>query len=148
VVHFHLESDFEFRPNSINARNQYRVHVLFIDREQPAESADLAQHSLGKSFVREILDALLRSIAAINADTSVGVGDRFALEVGILSHFSFRVLQGWRNFARAAKLEEAFQAQQILARLWLHPAGRTQRPSRHIAQQRKPQFQGTFVQAL
>jgi hypothetical protein len=148
VVHLHLERNFEFRSHSVHARYQNRIDILLIDSKQPSEAANLTQHSLGKSFVREILDALLRSIAAINADTSVGVGDRFALEVGILSHFSFRVLQGWRNFARAAKLEEAFQAQQILARLWLHPAGRTQRPSRHIAQQRKPQFQGTFVQAL
>ena len=90
VMHAHVEGDFQLGAHAIDARNQHRIQILFVDREQPAESADFAQHSLGEGFVGQILDALLGAVATIDADTGIGVGDGVGWEVGVLSHFFVR----------------------------------------------------------
>jgi hypothetical protein len=79
--------------------------------------------------VGQILDALLGAVAAINADTGIGVGNRAALDVGILGHFSIRHCQCGEICA--TKPEEAFQTQQILARLQLSPAFQSQSAKRY-----------------
>jgi hypothetical protein len=66
--------------------------------------------------VGEILDALLGAVAAIDADTGIGVGDGVVLRrwgSGPLFQSVARV----EKSACATEPEEAFQAQQILARL-------------------------------
>jgi len=55
---------------------------------------------LGKRLVGKILDALFGTVATINADTGIGVGNGVALWVGMLSHFSVRRLPGWRDLLR------------------------------------------------
>jgi hypothetical protein len=70
----------------------------------------------------QILDALFGFVAAINADTGVGVSDGAGLSVGILGHCSVRYCQDGEICA--TKPEEALQTQQILARLRLSPAYR------------------------
>src|ERR1017187_620005 len=93
VVDIHFEGDFQFSAYAIHTRNQHRIYIFLIDREQPAEATDLAQHSLGEGFVGQILDALLGAVAAIDADTGIGVGDRVAGSVGVLGHVSVRHYQ-------------------------------------------------------
>jgi hypothetical protein len=73
--------------------------------------------------VGQILDALLGAVATINADTGISVGDGAALSVGILGHVFSPSLPGGETRC-ATEPVEAFQAQQILARLELPPAGR------------------------
>src|SRR5208283_3782446 len=65
-----------------------------------AESANFAQNALGKSLVGQILDSLLGLVAAINADTGIGVGDRVVLKVRILGHVISPSLPGWRELVR------------------------------------------------
>src|SRR5438105_1555794 len=79
VVDLHLEGHLELGAHAVHAGNQHRVAVaLAVEREQAAESADLAQHPAGKSFVGQIADALLGAFGAVNIHAGVGVGNRFA----------------------------------------------------------------------
>ena len=73
----HLEGNLELRPHPIHARDQHRIHVLgFVHREQAAKAANFAEHAAGKGLVRQILDALLGAVGAVDIHTGVGVGDR------------------------------------------------------------------------
>ena len=63
---------------------------FLVDRKQPAEAADLAEHAAVESLVRQILDALLGAIGALDVDAGIGVGNgaRFCLlsqELGSVS---------------------------------------------------------------
>ena len=93
VVDLHLESHFQFCAYAIHARNQHGIDILLVHGKQAAESANLAQHSLGESFVSQIFNALLSAVATIDVDTGVGVSNGVVFG-GILSHFSVRRCQG------------------------------------------------------
>ena len=73
----HVEGDLQLRSHAIHARDQHRVHVLgLVDREEAAKAANLAEHAAGKGLVRQILDALLGAVGAVDIHAGVGVGDR------------------------------------------------------------------------
>src|SRR5207237_495217 len=75
----HREAPLSLRAHAVHAGDQHRVAVaLAVESEQAAESANLAQHPAGKSFVGQIADALLGAFGAVNIHAGVGVGNRFA----------------------------------------------------------------------
>ena len=89
VVHVHFKGELQLGAHAIHAGNQNRIEILgLVHRKQPAVAADLAEHTLGESFVREILDALLGAVSLVDVDASIGVGNRF----GRLFRHSFRLL--------------------------------------------------------
>jgi hypothetical protein len=78
VVHVHFESELELGAHAIHAGDEDGIEILgLIHRKQPAVTADLAEHTLGESFVREILDALFGAVGLVDVDARIGVGDRF-----------------------------------------------------------------------
>ena len=80
LVQFHLKGDLQFGAYAIYARNQHGIAIfLFINGEEPAEAANLAQHSLGEGLVRQILDALLGAVGLRDVHTGIGVGNSGAL---------------------------------------------------------------------
>ncbi len=90
-VQVHLKRNFQLGAHSVDARHQHRVGVFrLVDREQPAKSANLAQHAPGKSLVRQVLDALLGAVGAADVHPGVGVGDRRRAGEGVLATDFFR----------------------------------------------------------
>ena len=76
VVHIHLERKLELGADAVHAGNENGIEILgLIHRKQPAVTADLAEHTLGESFVREILDALLGLVRLVDVYAGVGIGD-------------------------------------------------------------------------
>src|SRR5215472_9479622 len=86
VVDFHLKSNLELRSNPVDAGNKDRIKIFAIDGVQPAESADLAEYPFGEGFMRQILDALLGFVGAVDIDAGIDVGDGCAFRYGIFSH--------------------------------------------------------------
>src|SRR5215472_6497720 len=81
VVYPHHESDFELGADAVDARNQDGfAELLLVDGEHAAEPADLADHALGERPVRQILDALLGAVSAVNIHPAVGVCDGSILQ--------------------------------------------------------------------
>jgi len=75
VMQVHLEGDPQLGAHTINARDQHRVLVLLlVEREHPAEAADIAEYALGISLMGEVLDPLLGAVGAFDVHTGVGVG--------------------------------------------------------------------------
>ena len=80
VVQVHLEGELQLGADAVHAGDQHGVEVfLLVDGKQPAKAADLAQHAAVKGLLREILDALLGAIGALDVHTGIGVGDRRVL---------------------------------------------------------------------
>ena len=86
-VQVHLKRNLQLRPNAVHTRDQNRIGVLgLVDGEQPAKAANLAQHTLGESLVRQILDPLLGAVGAVNVHAGIGVGNRRRAGCGSLGH--------------------------------------------------------------
>ena len=95
----HREGNLELRSYTIYAGDKYRVHVLgLVDREEAAEPADFAEHAAGKGLVRQILDALLGTVGAVDIHAGVGIGSGCASGCGILGHrYFFLSVSVWGN---------------------------------------------------
>ena len=80
---FISKASFSLVPDAVHAGDQHRIEVLrLVDREQPAEAADLAQHALGEGLVGEILDALLGAVGLVDIYARIGVSDGFGRVLG------------------------------------------------------------------
>ena len=90
VMHLHLKGDFQLRAHAVHTGNKHGVEVFLVHGKQAPETANLAQHTPGEGLVGEVLDSLLGLVGAVDVDAGIGVGDRVALGVGVLSHFSVR----------------------------------------------------------
>src|SRR5207248_1234991 len=69
IMSIQSERDFQFRPDTVDARNQNRLaHSGKVRTEQSAETADLAEHLWSMGLFNERLNASLQSIAKIDID--------------------------------------------------------------------------------
>ncbi len=117
----HFESNLQLRPDAIHARHQHRIDILgLVHREEAAEPANFTQHAAGKGLMRQILDALLSPVRAVNIDPSVGVGDGSSCGCGVLGHglsrCPFLSASVWENAGFLAK--QQFLRPLIVARSW------------------------------
>jgi len=88
----HFEGNLQLRSHAIDAGDQDGIQVLgLVDDEEATKAANFAEHTAGKGFVRQILDALLGAVGAVDIDTGVGVGNSVGGR-GMLSHGLLRRL--------------------------------------------------------
>ena len=86
VMRLHLESDLKFGADTIDAGDKHGIDPLrFIDGEHPAKTANLADHVASESFMREVPNAFLGLVSALNVHPGIGVGDRGILG-GVVGH--------------------------------------------------------------
>src|SRR5439155_5058749 len=86
VMRLHLESDLKFGADPIDAGDKHGLDPLpLIDGEHPAKAANLADHIASKSFMREVSDAFLGLVGALDVNTGIAVGDRGILG-GVVGH--------------------------------------------------------------
>ena len=83
----HFEGDFQFRSHTVHTGHQDGIKILrFINSEETTEAANLAEHAPGEGFVRQVLDALLGPVGAVDVHPRVSVGDRRSSGSGFLGH--------------------------------------------------------------
>src|SRR5207253_5035650 len=59
------------------------IEILrLVHGKQATKAPDFAEHTLGKSFMRQILDALLGAVGLVDVDASIGVSDGFGRILG------------------------------------------------------------------
>src|SRR5689334_19460960 len=74
IVPIHGESDFQLRPDPIDARNQHRLFVTArIQREQSAKPPYLAQHLAPMRGSKQLRQRGLDLVSKINIHTSSGI---------------------------------------------------------------------------
>ena len=75
VVFVQRESDFQFRPDAVDARDQHRLaHSEKFGAEQSAEAADFPEHLRAVRLPDERLDPALQPVAKIDIDAGARVG--------------------------------------------------------------------------
>jgi hypothetical protein len=74
----HGEGDFELGPHAIRAGDQHRLPELFaVERKQPAEPADFAQHFTAMGGGEQPGQTGLDLVSEVNIDTGCGVSFLF-----------------------------------------------------------------------
>ena len=103
VVQAHLEGDLELGAHAVHAARPAPGRDTFlVQREQAAEAADIAEDVVVEGLVREILDALLGAVGALDVHAGVGVGDAGGLCRVLLSQDPRPVLK-WGMPRRGVK---------------------------------------------
>ena len=86
VMKLHLEGDFQLGADTVHARYQHRLAVLWGEGKQASKTTDVAQYALVKGLVGKVLDALLGAIGTINVHPRIGVGKCGGFRLRLLSH--------------------------------------------------------------
>src|SRR6266853_59919 len=88
----HLEGNLKLGSDTVDARYQHWIDVFgLVHGKKTAKASNFAEHAARKSFVGQVLDALLGAVGAVNIYASVGVGDRCG-GGGVLGHGFWRSL--------------------------------------------------------
>jgi hypothetical protein len=99
VVQVHLESDLQLRAHSVNTADKYGIKVLlFVNGKEAAEAAYVAEDAFIEGAVRQVLNALLGSVGALDVNAGVGVGN------GLVGCYLF--CQVCRSVYRSGKFEK------------------------------------------